>query len=404
MKVLYINKLLNSPSGASIHGRKIAEKLKSHGISLSTIPSFRNDNKYNKKITNTIMLNFFPVLRELVFFIKRTSMSFLGFGFIYIKIKKFRPDCILVRQELYDLTPILLKNLCKTPIILELNEVFYYERKLYYESQNKKALIPFIFLNIEFIIWKSSDAIYVVSNRLKKYIELQLGSKSPPIKVIPNGVDMKYLSSNSNKFVQNESKIVKICFSGSLQFWHGVDLLLDVYKDVVNLRPNTKLIFIGDGESRVYMKKYVLNYSNLQNRVIFTGKLYHSNTMRKLSEMDILVAPYKNSKFFYFSPIKIFEYMASGKAIIASSQGQISEILKNKVDAILINAEDKEEFLNALLFLIDNKEERIKLGNKALKKAEEYTWEKSASNLLGFINSTIHHFGYSKLHKKECRK
>jgi len=391
LKILYINELLNSSGGCSIHGRKITEKLKSFNISLLTIPHINEEKtiKFRRNLIKILMLNMPSILREFLSFIMRNLKYFIRLIAISYTIKNYKPDCILIRTEDYDLTPIVLKKIIKIPIVLEVNAAFYLERKLDYELRNKKPIIPSLLSNLDLRIWKCADGIYVISNCLKKIIKSQLGDKSPFISVIPNGADINYFNNLAAKKLKENSDLIKIGFVGSFNYRHGVDLLVDVYEEIARLRPMTKLILIGDGVLRENLEEYVSLNKNLIGKVEFIGRLTHDETMERLSNMDILVAPYKFTKFFYFSPLKVIEYMAAGKAIVASKLGQINEILENGVDAILINPENNKEFCNALLALIDSEEQRTKLGNMAYHKAKQYTWEKSAFDLLNLFQKVV---------------
>lgn len=391
MKILYINHAFNRWGGDYIHGKKIAENLKKLGVSIKTIPTERDERtlRFNINFLRILMLSIPSYLREYIIFIKQNILSIMRLVKIYYSIKSDKPNCILIRVNLYDLSPVLIRKSFKIPIILEVNEAFYLERKLHYESRNIKAKIPKFLSSLDIKIWRCADAIYVVSNILSKIIKSQLGDKSPLLWVIPNGVDEDNIKKVSCRELKEKTEFIKICFAGSLEFWHGADLLLKVYKDIARLRPKTKLVIIGDGITKRNLENYVSLHNDLKNRVIFTGKLSHDDTMSSLSNMDILVAPYKVTKIFYFSPIKIFEYMASGKAIIASRLGQISEILENGIDAILINPEKQNELRDALITLIDSEDKRTRLGNMSYNKAKQYTWERSAKSLLNLMQKIV---------------
>ena len=228
-------------------------------------------------------------LRECIIFCKQNIASIIRLTKIFKSINTDKPNCILIRVNLYDFSPVLIGKLFKIPIILEVNEAFYLERKLHYKSRNRKAQIPKFLSSLDIKIWRSADAIYVVSNILSKIIKSQLGDKSPVLWVIPNGVDEDHLRKVSCRELKEKTDFIKICFAGSLEFWHGADLLLKVYKDIVRLRPKTKLVFIGDGVNRKNLENYVHLHNDLKNRVIFTGKLTHDDTISSLSNMDILV-------------------------------------------------------------------------------------------------------------------
>lgn len=366
-----------------MHSRKLVQELNKAGASVITLPAYRNKDRMSgeSELTKNFK-NILPVnINETAILFKKTLRSLLWLFKAINVARKEKPDCVLIRPGLYDILPVWLKKTLKTPLILEINAPLYLERKMLCRMRNKPGNISEIFNVFEIMAWKSADAIYVVSSALKNMIESQLKEAAPKIKVIPNGADSDSFDKLQSPDILEQQVFTNICFIGSFHPWHGIELLIDAFKDVCAQTSLARLIIIGDGISRKQMElKARLN--NLEDRIIFTGRLSNDETIRRLKTMDILAAPYCFVENFYYSPIKIFEYMASGKAIVASGIGQISEILDDEKDALLVKPASKTELSRALLRLIGSKDLRLKLGNNALQKAKNYTWEKTAKKLL----------------------
>ena len=108
-----------------------------------------------------------------------------------------------------------------------------------------------------------------------------------------------------------------------------------------------------------------------------------------INDIDICVAPFRCYKKFYFSPLKIFDYMAAGKAIITTELGQIKEILTDGINAKLVKPGDDFGFISALIDLIDSHKVRTSLGYTARERVKDFTWHKVANRLHNHFNTLI---------------
>ena len=119
---------------------------------------------------------------------------------------------------------------------------------------------------------------------------------------------------------------------------------------------------------------------------LFVGAVPFEKVETYLACCDILVSPHNPPPAdleFFGSPIKIFEYMAMGKAIVASRIGQIAEVLEDGVDALLVPPGDAEALAEAILRLAEDPDLRAELGRAARRKVvERYTWQKNVERVL----------------------
>ena len=116
--------------------------------------------------------------------------------------------------------------------------------------------------------------------------------------------------------------------------------------------------------------------------MILTGHVPHESVPKYISAMDIVLAPYPDLEFFYYSPVKIFEYMACGKAVVSSKIGQIAEVIEHGVDGIVCTPGDVQAMTDSVRSLVLNKEKRLSIGTAASKKVRlSYSWQKKAEEL-----------------------
>ena len=259
-----------------------------------------------------------------------------------------------------------------------------------------KILILPIIARIEEYNLKNSTLIVVVSASLKEIL-VEKGIAEQKIIVNPNGVDPEsyhpLIQANSiaKKYGLENYKVIG--FIGSFGQWHGVvemaiaiELFYQLNQNMIN---EVKFLMIGDGKLLPEAKK-IISKSGYQENVIFTGQIHQSEGPKYLAVCDILLSPHiKNldgSKFFG-SPTKLFEYMAMGKAIIASKLDQIGEVLKHEKTAYLVEPGNINQLADAMQLLIADSELRRKLGKNARAEVlKKYTWQKHVEKILANLD------------------
>jgi len=169
-------------------------------------------------------------------------------------------------------------------------------------------------------------------------------------------------------------------------------LLIKAFCQVHNAIPNTRLALIGDGITRLDVEKKV-EEEGLRDYVLFAGKVPHEQVSLYLGLADVVVAPYPRMDIlFWGSPMKIFEYMAAGKPIVASNAGQIGEIIKDGETGLLVEPGDITATAEAILYLLRNSDVARALGNRARQAIiQQYTWGNYIQNLVD-----VYHFAISQ--------
>lgn len=238
---------------------------------------------------------------------------------------------------------------------------------------------------IERLTFDKADLITCVSRALQEQL-VQNGVSESKIIVNPNGVDPnKYRPELSGKAVRkifniDQDKIV-VGFIGTYGAWHGAEILAQAFANTVSSREygeKLHFMFIGDGQRMPDVKR-IISSSGFQEKCSFTGVVPQNEGPDYLAACDILVSPQiKNPDGtpFFGSPTKLFEYMAMGKAIIASNMEQLAEVCENGKTALLCEPGSVSELSDAILRLASDKALRDRLGANARKEVcEKYTWE-----------------------------
>lgn len=315
------------------------------------------------------------------------------------EIIKFNPDFIYHRYTGHTFFVAKIAIELRVPLILEFNSFDTWkikhwggESRSFVKEFIKKYLLYSIVKWIENYNLKKAFLVTTVSKPLKEDL-LKLGIPEEKILINPNGVDLKKFNPAMENSIElkelklklgiNDNEIV-IGFSGTFGPWHGISQLTRAINKILRdqLLPNVTFLLIGDGPLRANMKKQIGQYKD----VIFTGEVPYSNIQYYLAICDILVSPHcpqVDGKEFFGSPTKLFEYMAMGKAIVASRLGQIEKILKHNETAYMVEPGNVGELAKGIITLVKNKGLRDKLGENAREEVvNNYTWKNHTKRVL----------------------
>lgn len=190
---------------------------------------------------------------------------------------------------------------------------------------------------------------------------------------VPNGVNVHRITP------QPESPGAPVVtFVGTLKPWHGVDVLL---RARAQAHKDWQLRIIGDGPMRAELDDLA---RSLGIDVDFRGAVAPDAIPQHMAGTAIGVAPYPamdTDSDQYFSPLKVYEYMAAGLPVVASRVGQLPEIMGES--AYLVPPSDPEALAEALDALVANPVERARVGSDNRRQAErEHSWAGTVDHIL----------------------
>lgn len=171
-------------------------------------------------------------------------------------------------------------------------------------------------------------------------------------------------------------------FVGSFQLWHGLENLVESFVDVRQHVPHARLLLIGDGPARQTIEERAHTW-HVHDAITITGRVNYHDIPRYLAAVDVAVAPYPRLKYeMWFSPLKLYEYMAAGKAIVASRCGQIPDVIQDGHTGLLVEPGDVADLARALRQAIADSDLRQRLGANARRQAEtRHSWAHVAEKL-----------------------
>jgi glycosyltransferase involved in cell wall biosynthesis len=174
-----------------------------------------------------------------------------------------------------------------------------------------------------------------------------VSSRPERVHVVANGVDPTRIQPRTAPVTPADTTRFTVGFLGTLKAWHGVDLLVAALAQLAGTDPSWHLLVVGDGPEREGLEDQVRRLS-LSGRVEFTGALAPEEISGQLQRMDVACAPYGAGDHGYFSPLKIYEYLAAGLPIVASDLGQIPDALDHGALGRLVPAGDVPALVEAL--------------------------------------------------------
>jgi glycosyltransferase involved in cell wall biosynthesis len=242
---------------------------------------------------------------------------------------------------------------------------------------------------------ETANCIICVSEQLKTHLVRKWQIPAQKILVFSNCVDVEQFRPDSNirRQVRESLGIKKeplILFVGNFYEWHDIGTLLGAFSSVLNERPDARLILVGDGTQRETMEQRS-NELNVSHAVHFIGRIPHADVPGYMASADIAIVPYpKMDQKNWLSPLKLFEYMASARPIVASAVGQVVNIIQHEENGLLVPPDDVTQMADAIMRLVADKELRMRLGKQARNDAiQHHSWEEYLSRLENVFTDVI---------------
>jgi glycosyltransferase involved in cell wall biosynthesis len=288
-------------------------------------------------------------------------------------------DAVYQRHTRFSLAGALLGALARRPFVVEYNSPadFFRTSPAAFSGHRRRC---------EQAVLQSAARIVVVSDAARRLLVAQ-GVAAERIVVNPNGVDVGRFQgggAGEREALGISDDEIVLGFVGSFGPWHGAPVLAEAFARLAPEDPRLRLLLIGDGEERPATAE-ILETAGVADRAIFVGNVAPERVARLLDAADVLVSPHvplAGNVEFFGSPTKLFEYMAAGQAIVASSLGQIGDILEDGRSAVLVEPGSADDLVRGLLVAIGDPELRGRLGAEARRAAEtEHSWHRNATRL-----------------------
>ncbi len=378
-------------SGSSVHVRELIEALRAQGADVSTIAA-RTDFELGDSDRQVIDLGRQRALRQtrkaLLSGVTRARQRSSALETYSLMInqplaraldrlhRKRRIDAVYERYSLWSFAAAQFARAARVPYLLEANAPLRAEQKRYRGLENDAAAE-----RIETYLFGTASYTIVPSAELRPYV-LRRGGRAGRVRVIPNAADPQRFA--PRRTWRGAADPFVIGFLGSLKPWHGLDYLLRGFRHLRRRFDGYQLLLVGDGPMR----------GEIEARLRRTGLLadvrFESGSREQVPElvaaMDVGVAPYPKMSPFYFSPLKVFEYLAGGVPVVASNIGQIGEVLDHRRSALLHSPGRVKEMVEQIDRLRKSPREAQRIGREGRRiLCRRFTWKRNAERVLAMI-------------------
>src|SRR5262245_10313271 len=287
-----------------------------------------------------------------------------------------RPDVLLVRDHLLTASCVPVARRLGLPLVLELNapadEAGLYLKEYWH--------LPFVARAIERYKLRRADAVTVVSSTLPRLLVETYRIPEAKVTVVPNGADLdrfhpRVARDAGVRFPDGTGPVIG--FVGSFRRWHGTDLMIRMVREVGAARPHAGFLLVGDGPEAPAVQEAV---RPLGARVVMTGRVPHARVPGLTAAFDIGVLP---ETLFYASPLKVVEWMAAGKSVVAPGHAALGDLVEEGKEALLFRPGDAEDLVRTVLRLVDDEGLRARLAAAAAQRAvRSLSWTENARRVL----------------------
>ena len=226
-------------------------------------------------------------------------------------------------------------------------------------------------------VWQRADAYVTITQGLAQELTSRFGGRAA-LAVIPDGVRLPD-AAGSPPLVRHHPPVIG--YAGHLYPWKGVNVLLEAVARLHGVRA----VIVGGlaGEPDLDRTRAYARGLGIEDRVTFAGTVAPPQVASLLADMDVLVLPNTATHVSarYTSPLKLFEYMAAGRPIVASDLPALREVLKDEDNALLVEPGNAGEMADAIKRLLGDASLASRLAGAAWRDVQAYRWERRAERL-----------------------
>ena len=377
MRILYHHRTL-ADGAEGIHIREIADAFRSmgHEVSLTSVAP-ASPSEHQSRLGQVLK----ALLPQALFEIAGMMLNVVDYARFIRLLRRNPPDLIYKRHANYDVGVILAAERAGIPTILEVNCA--------YSSPEYNRFEPLTFrrlaLRFERVAVRRATLLLAVSTPLADYLRALCGT-SRGLLVVPNGADPARFSITRADSGEVRGRLgignaTVVGWTGIFRRWHGLDLLLTAVAEL----PDVVLLVIGDGPDEPALRSRAAQ-PDLQGRVFFAGRVPHADVPHYIAAMDVAVVAGDSTG--HASPMKLLEYMAMERAVVAPRQRNIEDIIEDGVTGLLFTPGNAAELRQLLCRLEQDEALRIRLGQAAREKVvRERNWINNAARALAALKA-----------------
>lgn len=381
MKVLYHHRI-GSKDGQFVHIAEMIQALEQEGAEVIVVgpgaverQSFGGQAGFVSTLKKRLPRAFYELLEF--------AYSLHDYRKLRRAVARHQPDVIYERYNLFFVSGLWARRRDGVPLLLEVNAPLFDERRRY-----GGIALPRLARWSERYVWRNADHVFTVTRVLAGRIRSE-GVPGGRITVTPNGIDPQQFAKlpsreEAKRRLGLEGRLV-LGFTGFVREWHGLEAILDLMAEHPGLKLH--LLLVGDGPVRSSLEERARTLG-LSDCVTFTGVVERELVPAHVMAFDVALQP---AVVPYASPLKLFEYLASGCAIVAPDSENIREILTHESNALLFDPQRPEQRTAAIVRLSGDPELRLSLGRAAAETIDNLglTWRANARVVLNVAKQSV---------------
>lgn len=295
------------------------------------------------------------------------------------QLKQQKATLLYERYSLFMFAGVLKAKRLGIPVILEVNDAAIVERvrPLFFKKLARK---------IEAWVFKNCSGIVFISTNFKNTVETAHGRIAPGV-ICPNAADIEQFNLDGIDREQAKASLglqgkVVCGYVGAFVYWHGIDWFVKEIAPKLAAEPQLTLLLVGDGVVFGEIKE-VVEQHNLQSQIILTGRVPHEQVKDYIAAMDYGILPDSNA---YGSPMKLFEMMAMGVALVSPSFEPIAEVVEDNRTGWLFTPNDRNQAVEKVIELSQDLPAIQDVGQQAKHYiTEKRQWVHNAESALSLL-------------------
>lgn len=366
MRILYSHRI-QSRDGQSVHVEDLVAAFRAAGHEVLVVgPSFYEAAGFGAETTWISRLR--ATLPAAIAELAELAYNIPAWWKLRGAAQKFNPDFIYERYNLYYLAGMWLARSRNIPFLLEVNSPLAAER-IAHGGLKLASLARWA----ERTVWRAADRVFAVTAVLGTLITA-VGVAPSRLVITPNGIDLARFLPRT----PSPSHRPVLGFIGFVRPWHGIEPVIEA---LAATDETFDFIIAGEGPARPTLQAMVAQHK-LENHVRFAGLVPREAVPDFLAGIDIALQPRAVD---YASPLKLFEYMAAGCAIVAPDQPNLREILTHGENALLFEPENWDALWACIATLAGDPALRTRLGEaaRATIVTRDLTWAGNVRRVVG---------------------
>jgi glycosyltransferase involved in cell wall biosynthesis len=255
--------------------------------------------------------------------------------------------------------------------------------------RKRSRLLRPLAIRCDRFVLRHAAVVIAVSTQLCDHLVRDYGVEARRILVIPNAADPAAFDPATpsleklNGVTLHDRQVIG--FVGTFSPWHGLDLLVQSFLEVAARARDAVILLVGDGPERQRIER-IARESPLAPRFVFAGAVPHRQLPQVVASFTVGVLPHSND---YGSPMKIFEYMAMGKAVVAPAVGPVRDVIEDGVNGVLFRPGDARHLGERLIWALQNGARLKAIGDAGRHTIEtEHNWRRHTELVVAAVQAT----------------